>query len=144
MLCARQNLGLNMYSTLKARKPISLIAIILMFFCMNAGASDLGVEKIQTLISGNALKITNRFGASIIYFDPDGSFEHLAEQGQTSKGKWRVTTDSMCVTIFAQPNDPPKEYCLNLINRKLGESWTEQDARNGELKRTLLKGHPAL
>lgn len=133
-----------MHSTLKARKPILLFALVSMVLGMNACALESSAENIQTLISGNALKVVNRFGASIIYFDPNGSFEHRAAQGQTSSGKWRVTTDSMCATVLPQSNNSAKEFCLNVINRKLGESWTEQDARNGELKRTLLQGHPAL
>jgi len=133
-----------MYCILKARKSILLMAFVAMCLCINTYASDSGVEKIQKLISGNSLKIINRFGSSIIYFEPSGSFKHLAEQGQTSNGKWRATTDSMCATVLPQPIDPPKEFCLNLKNREFGESWIEQDPKNGELKRTLLEGHPKL
>ena len=133
-----------MYCISKACKSIACIFFLGMNLSVNVYALDSGVEEIQKLISGNSLKIINKFGSSILYFEPDGSFAHLAEHGQVRKGIWRATTDSMCATVFPQPYDPPKEFCLKLKNRKLGDSWLDQDPRNGELKRALLGGHPKL
>lgn len=133
-----------MYCNLKNHKSKSLIALMAFMVCIHTHALNPDADDIQTLISGNSLKIINRYGASIIYFEPDGSFKHLAEQVKTSSGKWRGTTDSMCAIVLPQPNDPLKEFCFNLKHRKLGDSWVEQDLRNGELTRTLLKDHPKL
>lgn len=52
-----------------------------------------------------------------------------------------ATKDSMCVTILSQSIDPLEEFCLNLKNRKLSESWLDLDPSNGELKRALIEGH---
>tara|TARA_R100000687_G_scaffold1615_1_gene2760 strand:- start:2886 stop:3323 length:438 start_codon:yes stop_codon:yes gene_type:complete len=130
------------FGKFKLCTTLSLLTFVTMFVCINTYAADSDIDEIHKLVSGNSLRIVNYAAESIIYFDSDGSFSHLAVQGETSQGKWRTTKDSMCATVLPQPYNPPKEFCLYLKGRKFGETWTEIDEHNGEIKRTLLNGHP--
>ncbi len=128
----------------KRCKLQALLVLVILFLSTKIYASAFDSKEITNLVSGNSLRIINKFSESIIYFESDGSFTHLAKQGAKSNGKWRATKDSMCATVLPQPYNPPKEFCLYLKGRKYGETWVEPSANNGELKRTLLKGHPKL
>ena len=133
-----------MYFKSKCCKSQVMIALVSIFSCVNTYASDTNSEEIHNLLSGNSIKIINRFAESIMYFESDDSFKSFAKQGPLSGGKWRVTRDSMCGTTLPQPYNPPREFCLYLKGRKLGESWSESSETHGEIKRTILKGHPKL
>lgn len=124
------------------RSPLllSLIAVILQY----AYSSEAEISEVEKLVVGNSLKVINRYGSSIIYFEENRSFRHLGDSGQSSQGTWRPTEDGVCLTVFPQPINLPREFCLNLKSRSYGKTWIEIDPRNGEIKRTLLQGHPKL
>lgn len=107
-------------------------------------SSESDSELMHAIISGNSLKIVNRYGVSIVYFNKDGTVLHLGDRGQRSEGIWRASDDGVCTTVLPQPINPPKSFCLVLNNHKFGESWISQDPRNGEIKHTLLRGQPKL
>ena len=109
-----------------------------------AHSSETDVTETHKLISGNSLKIINKYGTSIIFFEAGGTFKHAGKGGASSTGTWRVTKDSMCATTLPQPTSPLKEFCLLLKDRDFGQSWSERDPRNGEITITLLKGHAKL
>lgn len=107
-----------MYFKSKCCKSQVLIAFVSIFLCVSTHASDIDSEEMHNLVSGNSIKIINRFAESIIYFESDGSFKSYAKQGSMSAGKWRVTKDSMCaVTAHSDtPSTPDNVLFLDVFN----------------------------
>lgn len=92
-----------------------------------------------TLVSGNTMSVTNRFGPSEIYFDPSGRARHTA--GDTvSHGSWRADKNLVCSTADPTPARVTPEYCLDLAGKELGKAWTGSDPKNGNLVFLLTPG----
>ncbi|NHZ88371.1 hypothetical protein F2P45_04925 [Massilia sp. CCM 8733] len=92
-----------------------------------------------SLVSGNTMFVTNRFGPSAIYFDPSGRVRHTA--GSTlSEGSWRADKDQICTTVDPTPERVTPEYCLDLAGKKLGTEWTGNDPKNGKLVFLITPG----
>lgn len=103
-------------------------------------------KNLNELISGNSLKVTNKFGFSLIHFGSDGRFRHLTPEGhQGSEGVWRAVDDSICMTVTSlPPGRTPQEHCLEFKDRSFGKSWSKDDPRNGTVEYKLLAGHPSV
>lgn len=131
---------------MKNYKMLLFFVFFISSHCIKSFAisAEVNSEEIYDLVAGNSLKITNKFSSSIIYFEPNGLFNHFSSEGKASSGSWRATNDSVCATVLPKANNPPKEFCLKLKGRKFGETWVESYENNGEIKRTLLEGHPTL
>lgn len=123
------------------RKPLLLCAVILTGAAAQAADSNTDKERVERLFSGNSLTVDNRYGPSFIYFDPSGVLVYTLGNGETSKGTWRATADSICST--SEPAADGRvfpEYCMKVAGRKLHERWTAEDPRNGTISYHLLPG----
>lgn len=72
------------------------------------------------------------------YYDADHTFRTVTAEG-TTKGKWRVDGDKLCVT-GTEPVSP--EDCNSPLKpRKVGDVWTQADPASGiELKISIVAG----
>lgn len=111
-------------------------------------APQAGQDGVEHVIVNNTLVVVNRFGPSFIRFHADGTFQSLRPDGKvTAEGTWRTSDDQVCsiVTRNVPPGRVPKEHCLDLKGRSVGDSWQgEVDPRNGQLFFKLVTGHPEL
>lgn len=119
------------------------------YFCLMltgaaAGATD-HAKSIETLVKGNTLIISNRYGPAFLHFDPSGKFTSSSPDGSVSRGTWRATEDSVCSTTEPTPEGKVfPEHCMHFSNRKIDQSWTSEDPRNGKIGFKLVQGkHPA-
>lgn len=98
-------------------------------------------ESITAIVNGNTVLVSNKYGASSIYFDPSGAFINSSPDGMLSKGTWRATENSVCVTT--EPTAAGKvfpEFCMDFSNRKINDTWETRDSQNGEIRFKLIKG----
>lgn len=122
------------------RKHSLLCVLTLAVAVARAADTDTDEERTKRLFSGNSLTIDNRYGPSFVYFDPSGVFVHAALTGETSKGTWRATADSICSTSEPRDGRVFPEHCMKVAGRKLHERWTAEDPRNGLISYHLLPG----
>lgn len=105
----------------------------------NAHANE---QEIRSLVSGNTLLITNKYGPSNLYFDPSGVLLSRSAASPADKGRWHATEDSVCSTTDPKPDGRTfPEYCMRFKGRKIGEEWTGDDPSNGRLVFKLLRGN---
>ncbi len=98
-------------------------------------------EPIAAVVSGNTVIVSNKYGPSFIYFDPSGVFMDTGPDVALSKGTWRATENSVCVTT--EPTVADKvfpEFCMDFTNRKINDTWETLDPKNGEIRFKLVKG----
>lgn len=92
-------------------------------------------------ISGNTLEITNRFGATPIYFLPNGQFQQRGAEGKIASGIWRLLDNQLCVTMRIEPEGQlANEFCMSVADRQVGDQWTSDDRHNGVIRFRLVKG----
>lgn len=95
-----------------------------------------------SVMAGNTLAVQNRYGTSLIYFHPNGTFEHHSLKGKVSQGTWRVLADAVCTTALDMAGQS-REHCLQIGGRGPGSTWGGSvDSRNGNMSYQLLPGHP--
>ena len=92
-----------------------------------------------SLVSGNTVFVTNRYGPSAIYFAPSGRFRHTGGSS-VSEGSWRADKDQVCTTMDPTPERVTPEFCLDLAGKKMGVEWTGDDPQNGKLVFLITPG----
>lgn len=125
-------------------KMSSLYRFVFFSYCLSSFGSASAVESkesIAAVVSGNTVLVSNKYGPSFIYFDPSGVFVNSGPEGNPSKGTWRATENSVCVTT--EPAAAGKvfpEFCMDFSNRKINDTWETLDPQNGEIRFKLVKG----
>ncbi len=92
-----------------------------------------------SLVSGNTIFVTNRYGPSAIYFDPSGRLRDTGG-GSVLEGSWRADKDLVCTTMDPTPARVTPEFCLDLAGKKMGDQWTGDDPQNGKLLFLITPG----
>lgn len=118
--------------------------IIFSLYFLGLSSAFAAEEKLNNFgneISGNTLEVTNKFGHFPIYFSSNGTFQQKGGHNMIIEGRWRMKGDEVCSTVNETPERKnTKEFCLKIAGRKIGDQWTGEDSRNGEIKFKLIQG----
>jgi hypothetical protein len=118
-----------------------IVSLCIACVANGAIAMDSSDKSVGGLVAGNTLFVTNKFGPSSVYFDLSGAVFQRSGDGVISEGTWRATADSVCSTMKPKPGGKVfPEFCLNIVGRKIGESWSGDDPRNGKIEFKLVPG----
>ena len=126
--------------------PARLFSVALIACAGDAMAMAPDNQAVTALVSGNTLHVINKYGPSQVYFDPSGTLLEQVDGRLSAVATWRATEDSVCSTYNPKPDGRiMPEFCLKLLGRQVGDSWTGDDPRNGKLLFHLRAGkQPAL
>ena len=124
----------------KYRLPcLASSALVVLFSCAAANANE---QEIHTLVSGNTLLVTNKYGPSNVYFDPSGVLLSRGKDPVIDKGRWRATDDSVCSVMDPKLDGKTfPEFCMSFKGKKIDEEWIGDDPKNGRLVFKLLRGN---